>query len=87
MSSTSIQAIFPNLDANLWSRKALNTITSALGKLVGALRLGKPHDFPSSMVGVIVQRHFSFLEKKSINVVDNISKTSERVVRIYSLTL
>lgn len=45
-----IKVVLPNLDDDMWRQKVLSGITSILGKPIGAQRLGKPNDKPSTMV-------------------------------------
>lgn len=44
----------------LWRIKALSAITFTLGTPLGAQRLGKAYDRPTTLIGVIVKYGFGF---------------------------
>lgn len=53
-----------------------------IGRLIGAVRLGKPFNCPSALVGVIVSKDFKFPETITIETVNSQGNKSRRVIRI-----
>lgn len=82
LNATPLFAVFPDLDRDLWSRRALNSLASALGNPIGAVQLGKANNRPSAMIGVVVRKNFTFPKTLTINTNDKDGRRSKRVVKV-----
>lgn len=74
--------VLPELDDDLWIKKALSAIILTLGTSIGVQRLGKLHDKSLALVGVIVTHEFSFPDTIDITVEDGHGTRTNRMINI-----
>lgn len=78
-----IKVVYLDLFCDLWSKKSLSNITSILSKPIGAQRLGRPWSRPLTMVEVMVDQSFDFLEWVSIETKAMDGRWTERRIPAY----
>lgn len=77
-----IKVVFPQLDNDLWSRRSLKKIITYLEKSIGVQKLGRPHNRPSTLVGVLISSVFQFPETISVIAINRRGEMREKSIRV-----